>query len=47
MWIPFFAIIFCLAEFLFSLGAGNRFGVIEDMSRGTMGEEAIVVVYMI
>ena len=34
---------FCLAEFLFSLGTGNRFGVIEDMSRGTMGEEALVI----
>ena len=36
-----------LAEFLFSLGAGNRFWVIEDMNRGSLGEGAIVVVYMI
>ena len=38
----FFIINFCLAR-----GAGNRFWVIEDMSRCTLGEGAIVVVYMI
>ena len=38
----FFIINFCLAR-----GAGNRFWVIEDMSRGTLGEEDFVVVYMI
>ena len=34
-------------KFLFSDYRGNRFLVSEDMSRGTLEEEAIVVVYMI
>ena len=45
MWIPFLVIF--VYNFLFNSGVGNRFWVMEDMSRGTLGEGDFVVVYMI